>query len=66
MRTTEGRAAVREIYVTHLESGMTSGVTGRELLRACVRTRIDDLRVRITWYASGRRAQMVEHENAGL
>ena len=66
MRTTEGRAAVREIYVTHLESDMMSDVTGRELFNARARTRIDDLRVRITRYASGRRAQMVEHENAGL
>jgi len=47
MRREEGRAAVREIYATVLESGMTSDVMGRELLRAFVRTQIHDLRVRI-------------------
>lgn len=56
MRREEGRAAVPEIYVTRLESAMTNDVTGRELLRACVRTQIDDLRVRITRDAIGRRA----------
>lgn len=44
---------------------MTSDVMGRELLRACVRTQIDDLRVRIARYAIGPRAQMVEPENDG-
>jgi hypothetical protein len=64
MRREEGRAAVREIYATVLESGMTSDVMGRELL-SLRPTRIDDLRVTIARYAIGQRAQMVEPENDG-
>jgi hypothetical protein len=66
MRTTDGGDAVREISVTRLESDKTRDVTGRELCKACVRTRIDDVRGRIARYAIGRRTQMVQQENAGL
>lgn len=57
MRPTEGRAAEQEISVTRLESDMTGDVMRRELLRARVRTHIDDPRVRMARYTIGRRAR---------
>ncbi len=65
MRREEGRAAVREIYATVLESGMTSDVMGRELLRAFVRHELTTCVLESHGYAIGPRAQLVEPENDG-